>query len=120
MTDACVAVDAIVVGPGEGALVQAGSAAGGQVGGTRYLVTDTGVKHRLPTQADAEALGYEGGQVRTVPSLLLTMLPTGPDLGSAAAGVSPEAGEETPKPVCRSGKATGSAERPSTSQGASE
>ncbi|MET7320214.1 type VII secretion protein EccB [Streptomyces sp. NPDC005549] len=120
VAEACLAVDAVVVGPGEGALVRAGSAAGGEVGGTRYLVTDTGVKHRLPTEADAEALGYGGGQVRTVPSLLLSMLPTGPDLGATAAAVSPQAGEEPLKPVCRSGKAAEDAKKPSTSQRVSE
>ncbi|MEU9453139.1 type VII secretion protein EccB [Streptomyces sp. NPDC048277] len=82
---ACLPVDGVVVEPGGGALVLAGSAAGGDAGGSRYLVTDTGVKYRVPTADDEKALGYTAGQEMTVPSLLLSMLPTGPDLDTSAA-----------------------------------
>ncbi|UIX31999.1 type VII secretion protein EccB [Streptomyces sp. GQFP] len=81
----CLPVDGVVVEPGGGALVVAGSAAGGDVGGSRYLVTDTGVKYRVPTADDEKALGYTDAQEVTVPSLLLSMLPTGPDLDASAA-----------------------------------
>ncbi|MFJ9622146.1 type VII secretion protein EccB [Streptomyces sp. NPDC101181] len=117
---ACLAVDAVVVGPGEGALVQAGSAAGGAIGGSRYLVTDTGVKHRLPGEGDASALGYGAREVGTVPSLLLSMLPTGPDLGAGAAAVAPKTGENSPKPVCGSREATKSKASASPSRGTAE
>lgn len=93
ITPACLAVDGVVVEPGGGALVRASSAAGGDAGGSRYLVTDTGVKYRLPTAEDESALGYGDDQARTVPSLLLSLLPTGPDLGAAAAAVATTPGE---------------------------
>ncbi|MFJ8027541.1 type VII secretion protein EccB [Streptomyces sp. NPDC096311] len=91
-TRACLPVDGVVVAPGGGALVRAGNAAGGAVGGSRYLVTDTGVKYRVPTAGDEKALGYSDGQEVTVPSLLLSMLPTGPDLDASAASAPGGAG----------------------------
>ncbi|MEU1298333.1 type VII secretion protein EccB [Streptomyces shenzhenensis] len=91
-TVACLAVDGVVVQPGGGALVRASSATGGDAGGSRYLVTDTGVKYRVPTADDESALGYSDAQVQTVPSLLLSMLPTGPELAAADAAVAASAG----------------------------
>lgn len=82
---ACLSVDGVVVEPGGGALLRASSATGGDAGGSRYLVTDTGVKYRVPTADDEKALGYSDAEARTVPSLLLSMLPTGPDLDASAA-----------------------------------
>ncbi|MCT9084300.1 type VII secretion protein EccB [Streptomyces fulvoviolaceus] len=81
----CLPVDGVVVEPGGGALVRAASAVGGDAGGSRYLVTDTGVKYRVPTADDEKALGYTDAQEATVPSLLLSMLPSGPDLAASAA-----------------------------------
>lgn len=98
-TRACLAVDGVVVEPGGGALVRASSAAGGDAGGSRYLVTDTGVKYRVPADGDEKALGYSDGQVRTVPSLLLSMLPTGPDLDAAQAAVAASAGDARTVPA---------------------
>ncbi|MBT3149326.1 type VII secretion protein EccB [Streptomyces sp. CHD11] len=111
ITEACQAVDAVVVPPGGGALVDAGSATGGDVGGSRYLVADTGVKYRVPADEDVSALGYGDGQARIVPSLLLAMLPTGPDLGATAAAT--HDAPRTPAPSCGTAKAN--AERPSVS-----
>lgn len=82
---ACLSVDGVVVAPGGGALLRASSATGGEAGGSRYLVTDTGVKYRVPTADDEKALGYSDAEARTVPSLMLSMLPTGPDLDASAA-----------------------------------
>jgi hypothetical protein len=50
-----------------------------------YLVTDTGMKYRVSDTASLAALGYGTGQARGLPSPLLAMLPTGPDLGRQAA-----------------------------------
>jgi type VII secretion protein EccB len=77
---ACLPVDAVLVPPGGGSLVQALGADGGRVGGTTYLVTDAGVKYLIPTQQAAQALGYDLADARGLPSPLLAMLPTGPDL----------------------------------------
>lgn len=96
---ACLAVDGVVVEPGGGALVRASSAAGGDAGGSRYLITDNGVKYRVPTDGDGSALGYRDDQVRTVPSLLLSMLPTGPDLAAADAAVAVVAANARSAPV---------------------
>ncbi|MFD5426425.1 type VII secretion protein EccB [Streptomyces sp. NPDC127084] len=84
LTPACVPVDRITVRPGGGALVRALSA-GGAPGSTVYLVTDSGMKYRIATEEALAALGYSVGQARGIPSPLLAMLPTGPDLSPAAA-----------------------------------
>ncbi|GAA0328629.1 type VII secretion protein EccB [Actinoallomurus spadix] len=82
---ACVPVDRITVPPGGGALVRVLPAVGGTTGGTTYLVTDTGTKYRVASASDLAALGYSTGQAVALPSPLLNMLPTGPDLSAAAA-----------------------------------
>ena len=93
---ACVPVDRITTPPGGGALVRALAADGGAVGGTTYLVTDTGTKYRVPASADLVALGYSTGQAVSLPSPLLAMIPTGPELSAtaAASGSSPAATPE--------------------------
>jgi type VII secretion protein EccB len=92
---ACVPVDRITTPPGGGVLVRALAADGGTGGATIYLVTDTGTKYRVPTSDDLAALGYSAGEAVALPSPLLAMVPTGPDLSSAAAasGSSPAATE---------------------------
>ncbi|MEU9618305.1 type VII secretion protein EccB [Streptomyces sp. NPDC087228] len=82
---ACLPVDGIAVRPGGGALVQALGAGGGVRGTTTYLVTDVGVKYRLPDATAVERLGLKGGHAQAVPSRLLDMLPTGPRLDVATA-----------------------------------
>ncbi|MFF9401955.1 type VII secretion protein EccB [Streptomyces sp. NPDC014744] len=82
---ACLAVDGVAVRPGGGALVQALGAGGGVIGTTTYLVTDVGVKYRLPDADSVERLGLKGGHAQAVPSRLLDMLPTGPVLDAAVA-----------------------------------
>ncbi|MFF3400163.1 type VII secretion protein EccB [Streptomyces sp. NPDC002659] len=82
---ACLPVDRVTVPPGGGALVHALGAGGAKIGSTVYLVTDTGVKFRIATADAATALGYEGAEVQGLPSLLLAMLPSGPDLSPRAA-----------------------------------
>ncbi|MGW5634909.1 type VII secretion protein EccB [Streptomyces sp. NPDC003832] len=84
----CLRVDSIAVRAGTGALVRTLSASGSALGDTTYLVTDEGVKYRLLSQEGVAALGYEGVEARTMPSPMLAMLPSGPDLTPqwAAAG----------------------------------
>ncbi|MGC4983039.1 type VII secretion protein EccB [Streptomyces sp. DT193] len=82
---ACSPVDAIAVRPGAGAVVRALAAGGGELGDTTYLVTDTGVKYRMPSGQAVADLGYGGTEPAALPSTLLEMLPTGPDLDPDAA-----------------------------------
>ncbi|MFF3503129.1 type VII secretion protein EccB [Streptomyces sp. NPDC003247] len=82
---ACSPVDAIAVRPGAGAVVRVLGAGGGELGDTTYLVTDTGVKYRMPSGQAVEDLGYGGTEPAVLPSTFLEMLPTGPDLDPAAA-----------------------------------
>ncbi|MFJ7078531.1 type VII secretion protein EccB [Streptomyces sp. NPDC098781] len=85
LTPACSPVDRVTVAPGGGALVRALGAGGGKLGDTTYLVTDTGMKYRIPTPEALKSLGYGGTNPTQLPSLLLSMLPTGPDLHPNAA-----------------------------------
>lgn len=87
---ACVPVERITAPPGGGVLVHALAAGGGAGGGTTYLVTDLGTKYRVPSDGDLAALGYSSGEAVALPSTLLAMLPTGPDLSgsNASSGVS--------------------------------
>ncbi|MGW6705889.1 type VII secretion protein EccB [Streptomyces sp. NPDC054956] len=97
---ACLPVDGIAVRPGGGALVQALGAGGGVRGTTTYLVTDVGVKYRLPDVTAVERLGLKGGHAQAVPSRLLDMLPTGPRLDvDTAMGRQPAAAAGGLKPA---------------------
>ncbi|MFC8714350.1 type VII secretion protein EccB [Streptomyces sp. NPDC057197] len=82
---ACLAVDGIAVTPGGGSLVRALNSSGGGTGTATYLVTDNGVKYRLPGADAAKALGYDLGAAEGLPGAVLDMLPTGPDLSPASA-----------------------------------
>jgi type VII secretion protein EccB len=85
---ACLPVDRVTVPAGGGALVRVLGAAGVDVGSTTYLVTDSGLKYRVPDEKALQALGHASASATALPSLLLSMLPTGPDLTEtdAAAG----------------------------------
>nr|WSY50997.1 type VII secretion protein EccB [Streptomyces sp. NBC_00886] len=85
LTAACVTVDRVVTRPGHGTLVRALGAAGGTVGDTTFLVGDDGVKYRIPDSNALAALGYDGATPVRVPSTMLSMLPTGPELSQRAA-----------------------------------
>ncbi|MFC9915050.1 type VII secretion protein EccB [Streptomyces sp. NPDC059862] len=84
-TPACYAVQGIVVPPRHGALVRVLGAAGRTLGDTTYLVTESGVKYRVTDETALKALGYGAQDAVQLPSPLLAMLPTGPDLSQAAA-----------------------------------
>jgi type VII secretion protein EccB len=88
---ACVPVERITTPPGGGTLVRALAADGGLGGATVYLITDTGTKFRVPTSDDLASLGYSVGDAVALPSPLLAMVPTGPELSgvAAASGSSP-------------------------------
>lgn len=105
VTAACLRVDATVVRPGHGALVRALGADGTAVGDTTYLVADDGVKYRVPSAAALQSLGYAQSDVEALPSPLLSMLPSGPDLSpqTAAGG---GAGAVTTPPGCAPGGAS--------------
>ncbi|MDQ0765436.1 type VII secretion protein EccB [Streptomyces canus] len=85
---ACLPVDAVVVRPGRGALVRALGAGGTTLGDTTYFVAEDGVKYRVSSSDALKALGYADSDVVALPSPLLSMLPSGPDLdpGVAAGG----------------------------------
>jgi type VII secretion protein EccB len=93
---ACLPVDAVLVPPSGGSLAQALDAGGAPVGATTYLVTDAGVKYLVPDAKAALALGYDMGRARGLPSPLLAMLPTGPDLSPANALAGRSAMSATP------------------------
>lgn len=93
---ACLPVDATAVRPGHGALVKALGAGGTDVGSTTYFVADNGVKYRLLSQAAQKALGYDGAAAQALPSPLLAMLPSGPDLSPETAAAGRTAGTTAP------------------------
>nr|WSX54011.1 type VII secretion protein EccB [Streptomyces sp. NBC_00974] len=111
--EACLPVDAVVVRPGRGALVGALGAGGTAVGDTTYFVAEDGVKYRVPSGGALKALGYADSDVVKLPSPLLSMLRSGPDLdpGAAAGGGTATI---TP-PAC--GKTSGGANGPSSPSG---
>ncbi|MEU5093241.1 type VII secretion protein EccB [Streptomyces sp. NPDC020996] len=95
---ACLPVDAVVVRPGHAALVRTLGAGGTAVGGTTYLVAEDGVKYRVTSSDALKALGYADGDAVTLPSPLLSMLPSGPDLDTRAAAAGERTG--TTPPAC--------------------
>jgi type VII secretion protein EccB len=96
---ACEAADQVHIGAGGGAVVRTLSAGGG-AGSVQYLVTDVGVKY--PMSADgAKQLGYAGSSEVRLPSALLAMLPTGPDLDPADALAGPASAAGSPSVNCR-------------------
>ncbi|GGR83579.1 type VII secretion protein EccB [Streptomyces humidus] len=101
---ACAPVDAIAVRPGAGAVVRALGAGGAVLGDTTYLVTDAGVKYRVPSGGAVAALGYGGTEPSALPAPLLRMLPTGPDLDPGAASGA-TAVRTTPPGGCSDGTA---------------
>ncbi|MFF7645140.1 type VII secretion protein EccB [Streptomyces canus] len=89
VTPACVTVDRVVMRPGHGTLVRVLGSAGASVGDTTFLVNDDGVKYRITDAEALAALGYDEASAVRVPSTLLSLLPTGPDLDTTAAAQSP-------------------------------
>jgi type VII secretion protein EccB len=75
--------DHVLLPGGYGALIRAESSPGAK-GGTVYLVTDQGWKFGLTADTLA-AFGYKDVRATAVPSSLVALLPTGPNLTQAAA-----------------------------------
>lgn len=93
--------DRVVIAGGRGALVQGvPHAAAGPTGETLYLLTDQGIRYPMGAAA-AEALGYGDVDPVAVPTELLAMVPTGPELNPQAARteVRPAAPEPTAEPT---------------------
>jgi type VII secretion protein EccB len=78
------ALDAVYVPPGASAYVRAGDNAG-----TRYLITDTGVRFAIHDDNAALALGVD--DAGPAPWPLLTLLPAGPELSRQNASVARDA-----------------------------
>lgn len=79
-------VDSFYLAPGQAAVVR-GYSTGQPAGvGTRYLVSDVGVRYGIPADPDdaAQRLGVDGEAPRAPESILL-LLPTGPELSAQAA-----------------------------------
>ncbi|WP_243791940.1 type VII secretion protein EccB [Saccharopolyspora gloriosae] len=76
--------DRITVAPNSGVLARDLPAPGVGVG-TLYLVSNVGVKYPLPSPDVAGVLGYSASSAVSVPSALLSLLPTGPSLDPAQA-----------------------------------
>ncbi|HVQ92353.1 MAG TPA: type VII secretion protein EccB [Mycobacteriales bacterium] len=88
--------DRVWLPPGRAAVVQALPALGATTG-TRYLITDLGVRFPVPSADVLTALGYAGVAPTPVPWLLLRLVPVGPPLDPAAARTyQPPAAATTP------------------------
>lgn len=82
-TDEVGTADHVRLPGGYGSLVQAEPSAGAS-GGTIYLVTDAGWKFGLTGDA-INAFGYKKLKPKPMPSSLVALLPTGPELSQASA-----------------------------------
>jgi ESX secretion system ATPase EccB len=81
------AIDAVYVPPGRVAYVRSTSLSGGDArAGTRYLISDTGVRFGVHDDDAAKDLGLPATMV-AAPWPILAKLPAGPDLSSANASV---------------------------------
>jgi type VII secretion protein EccB len=76
--------DAVYLPPGTGALLVARPAPQAP-GGTRYFVSDQGIRFPVPGDTEQAALGYGGRAPVPVAAPLLQALPAGPALASTAA-----------------------------------
>lgn len=78
------AVDDVYLPPGRSAYVRAGDSAG-----TRYLITDTGVRYAIHDEDAAHDLGLT--EATPAPWPLLTLLPAGPELSRHHASIARDA-----------------------------
>ncbi|MBV2363582.1 type VII secretion protein EccB [Streptomonospora nanhaiensis] len=94
----CPTPDLIGIPNGGGGVAAAQPAAGRTGSPVLYLVTDAGAKYRIPDNEVLGALGYEPADTVPVPTALLRLLPTGPDLSPEAAAlpVADAAAQEEP------------------------
>jgi type VII secretion protein EccB len=81
------AVDAVYLPPGRSAYVRATGLSGGNVrAGTRYLISDTGVRYAVHDDDAAHDLGMPDAMI-AAPWPVLAALPAGPELSRANASV---------------------------------
>lgn len=81
------AVDAVYLPPGRSAYVRATGLSGGNVrAGTRYLISDTGVRYAVHDDDAARDLGMPDAMI-AAPWPVLAKLPAGPELSRANASV---------------------------------
>jgi type VII secretion protein EccB len=81
------AVDAVYLPPGRSAYVRATGLSGGNVAaGTRYLISDTGVRYAVHDDEAAHDLGMPDAMI-AAPWPVLGSLPAGPELSRANASV---------------------------------
>ncbi len=81
------AVDAVYLPPGRSAYVRATGLSGGNVrAGTRYFISDTGVRYAVHDDDAAHDLGMPDAMI-AAPWPVLAKLPAGPDLSRANASV---------------------------------
>jgi type VII secretion protein EccB len=81
------AVDAVYLPPGRSAYVRATGLSGGNVAaGTRYLISDTGVRYAVHDDEAARDLGMPDAMI-AAPWPVLASLPAGPELSRANASV---------------------------------
>jgi type VII secretion protein EccB len=84
------AVDAVYLPPGRSAYVRATGLSGGNVrAGTRYFISDNGVRYAVHDDDAAHDLGMPDALI-AAPWPLLAKLPAGPELSRANASVAPD------------------------------
>ncbi|MDA0567658.1 type VII secretion protein EccB [Streptomonospora sp. S1-112] len=83
----CPTPDLIGIPNGGGGVAAAQPAAGRTGSPALYLVSDAGAKYRIPDTQVLEVLGYQPADTVPVPTALLRLLPTGPDLSPDTAAL---------------------------------
>jgi Type VII secretion system ESX-1, transport TM domain B len=91
----------VLVPGGHGALVQPTTAGGTPDGRVTFLVTDQGIRYRVPDAKARTALGYGDVTPVPVPEAVLGLVPAGPVLSTTAAVSGPAAASPAPS---RSGR----------------
>jgi len=76
---------AVVIQPGQGGLVRAGTP-GQAAGPDLFLITDAGLKYPVADATAAARLGHPSSTATAVPRTLLELLPSGPTLSRSAVG----------------------------------
>ncbi len=83
----CPTPDLAGIPAGAGGVATADPAGGNATSAPIYLVTDTPAKYRVPSEEVLTTLGYKPGDAVDVPTDLLRLLPTGPELSPEAAAL---------------------------------
>jgi hypothetical protein len=98
------AVDAVYLPPGRSAYVRATGLSGGNVrAGTRYLISDTGVRYAVHDDDAAHDLGMPDTMI-AAPWPVLASLPAGPELSRVNASVAQDVPAAASRPHCAEGQ----------------